>query len=266
MTTIVDVRARAEGAACTLEGTDIVPRLIRRRGNEVEVALVAGQALLLPGDDVEIRVEVGEGCVLRLIDVGGLIVQGRSAARSIESRWRTHVHVDTDAHLEWRSLPTVVTAAASLVRSTVVALGLGATAVLRETLVFGRAGEQGGSIVSRTEVADLFGPLLHEVLTADGRAPSPGILGTCRVMDTLLAVGDGAMLPETAGATRFALDRDGWMLRHLGVAAHDSPLDRVAIPAWNSAPRGRSDPSIASMTAVDTYMSTSTPTANRSTT
>ena len=72
--TVVDISPRGEGVSCLLEGELVVPRLVRRHGRSVEVALVAGRAMLLPGDDVRIRITVGEGCTLRLVDIGGLVV------------------------------------------------------------------------------------------------------------------------------------------------------------------------------------------------
>lgn len=225
--TVVEIRPRGEGVTCSLEGDLVVPRLIRRRGRSVDVALVAGRAMLLPGDEVRIRLIVGAGCALSLVDIGGLVVYGRSDADAHadrESQWHAHADLAADARLTWLGLPTVITAAGTLVRSLTIALAPGATATLRETLVLGRSGERGGRLHSDTDVSDAAGPILRETLAIRGDEPVVGILGSARVMDSVVAVGADAGLDAVPGTTLLDLARGGAVLRYLGDAAHDSPL------------------------------------------
>ncbi|WP_374976457.1 urease accessory protein UreD [Microbacterium trichothecenolyticum] len=215
--------------SCTLEGELVVPRLVRRHGRSVEVALVAGRAMLLPGDDVRLRITVGEGCTLCLVDIGGLIVYGRPGETGDASQWHARVDLEPDAHLTWDGLPTVITDAGSLTRSLTIRLGRLSSAVLRETLVLGRTGELGGRLTADTDVSDTIGPLVRETLEVRGDARVPGILGANRVMDSIIAVGHQEPVADVPGATRLELDRGGTVLRYLGDAAHDSPLGGVLL-------------------------------------
>ncbi|GLI26297.1 hypothetical protein ARHIZOSPH14_05390 [Agromyces rhizosphaerae] len=237
--TVVEVAPRGDGATCALAGELVVPRLVRRRGRSVEVALVAGRAMLLPGDDVRLVIRVGAGCELTLVDIGGLVVYGRdgeSGACGEESGWHARVDLASGARLAWEGLPTVITDAGALDRSLSVTLDPGASCVMRETLVLGRTGERGGTLRMRTDVSDSDGPILCETLTASGALPVPGILGAHRVMDGILAFGDHSPIETVAGATRLELERGGTLLRYLGAAAHESPLAGVTLGALRRDP------------------------------
>lgn len=232
--TLVDVAARGGDVSCRLEGEFVIPRLVRRVGRSVDVALVAGRAMLLPGDDVRIDISVGEGCELTLVDIGGLVVYGREGRVGGASGWHACIELADRARLRWDGLPTVITDAGALTRSLTVRLAAGASAILRETLVLGRAGERGGRVQADTEITDAVGPILRETLDVAGGAPAPGILGADRIVDTILAVGERAVLPDVPGACLLSFERGGSMLRHMGRAAHDSPLPdvlaRFAVP------------------------------------
>lgn len=222
--TVVEVSPRGTDVSCTLTGELVVPRLVARRGRSVDVALVAGHAMLLPGDDVRIRISVGEDCTLRLVDIGGLVVYGRPGELGDASQWHARVELATGAHLAWQGLPTVVTDAGHLTRSLTIVLAPDSSATLRETLVLGRTRERGGRIHSVTDASDSRGPLLRETLRVDGHHPAPGILGTSRVMDSVIAIGDHPGIETVAGATTLELERGGTVLRYLGDDAHSSPL------------------------------------------
>ena len=128
--------------------------------------------------------------------------------------------------LQWHGLPFVVTDGADVERRTSLTLGSGARAVMRETLVLGRHGEQGGRLVSALTVVDADGPILLERLEADGTAPEPGVLGRNRVIDAVIAV--GFRPPTRPMDLEFA--RPGAMARHLSDHTHGSPLD----PVWDA--------------------------------
>jgi len=222
--TVVGVSARGDTVSCALAGELVVPRLVRRQGRSAEVALVAGRAMLLPGDDVRIRITVDQGCSLRLVDIGGLVVYGRPGERGEASEWHARVNLAPGAHLAWEGLPTVITDAGELTRSLTITLAPGSSATLRETLVLGRTGERGGRLTADTDIHDATGPILRERLEARGDVRVPGILGSARVVDSVIAVGDHPVVAEIAGATRLEFERGGTVVRYLGDAAHDSPL------------------------------------------
>lgn len=226
--TLVEISPRGDSASCALAGEFVIPRLVGKTDRSVEVALVAGRAMLLPGDGVHMRITVGQGCTLRLVDIGGLVVYGRPGEADAASQWHAHVELARDAHLTWEGLPTVITAAGDLSRSLTLRLEPASTAVLRETLVLGRVGERGGRLTADTDIADATGPILRETLEVRGDGGMPGILGASRVVDSIIAVGDAVALADVAGATRLDAERGGTVLRYLGDAAHDSPLGSVA--------------------------------------
>ncbi|QXQ15854.1 urease accessory protein UreD [Skermania piniformis] len=222
---------RAEPRAVVdLRGGTLVPRLIDRTHQHVRVALVAGGALLLPGDRVRLRVRVGADCHLELADIGGTVAYGSPAGvpESV-AEWRTDIVVGAGGSLVWHGLPFVVADRAHVRRTTTLTLcGGDATALVRETLVLGRTGESGGRIGTRTSVTRAGTPVLVEQLDVAGAEPTPGILGTARVLDTVLAMGfPMAADPAAAETVVLALDSKDALVRWSGSAAHHSPLPRT---------------------------------------
>lgn len=235
--TVVEVEPRGADATARLSGELIVPRLIARRGRRVEVALVAGRAMLLPGDHVHLEIRVGEGCTLDLVDIGGLVVYGRPELGDEPSGWRAEITLAPGARLTWEGLPTVVTADGELLRTTVMELASGASVALRETLVLGRTGEAGGRLLSDLDATDATGPLLRESLEVQGEQPEPGVLGRARVMDSIVVLGERLGPADETDIVRLDLAGEGTTLRYLGDAAHHSPLGEL----WRSVAASRLD-------------------------
>lgn len=196
----------------------LAPRLISRDGTHAHVAVAAAGMVLLGGDRVHIEVDVGPGCTLEIEDVGGTV-----AYQGAPSSWALKVRIGIGATLLWQGLPFVVTDDANTKRSTSLDLAVDARAVIRETLVLGRYGERGGRLVSTLAVSDADGPMLVERLEAEGSLPEPGVLGSNRVIDAVLAV--GFRPPARPGDLEF--ERPGSLARHLSDHTHGSPLDRV---------------------------------------
>lgn len=236
--TVVEITARGEDVSCALSGELVVPRLVRRRGRHVAVALVAGRAMLLPGDDVRIDIRIDEGCELHLVDIGGLVVYGRPEGDDAPARWQAVAELAPAARVTWEGLPTVVTEHGRLLRSTTLRMASGSSALLRETLVLGRTGESGGELRSEMDAEDERGPLLRETLEAQGTRPEAGVLGRYRVMDSIVALGRRLEAEEDDAVTRLELARGGTVLRDLCGAAHDSRLGDL----WRSMMRTADDP------------------------
>ncbi|PZU40566.1 MAG: urease accessory protein [Microbacterium sp.] len=214
------VRRGASRAGVDLAVGALAPRLISRDDARAHIALAAAGMILLGGDHVHLEVDVGEGCVLELEDVGGTIAY-RADGRP--SAWTMNARIETGGMLLWRGLPFVVTDGADVERRSRVQLARGATALIRETLVLGRHGEPGGRISSSFAAADPDGPVLVERLDLDGPVPEPGVLGDHRVLDTVIAL--GVRPPVSIGDLE--LEHPGAIARHLGVETHTSRLDRV---------------------------------------
>jgi urease accessory protein len=177
--------------------------------------------VLLGGDRVHVRVDVGAGCTLEIEDVGGTV-----AYPGAPSSWTLEVRIARGATLLWNGLPFVVTDGADVERHCSLSLEPDARALVRETLVLGRHLENGGRLISALAVVDETGPILLERMEADGRAPEPGVLGGNRVLDAVIAVG---FRPPTRPED-LEFDRPGALARHLSDHTHSSPLD----PVWDA--------------------------------
>jgi urease accessory protein len=274
-TTRVGVTRAAGRVRCDLRPGALSARVLSTGPGVARVALVATRALLLGGDHVRVEVHVGEGVELELVEVSGTVAYtGRGRAAS----WTVDVVVGDGGLLVWDALPFVVAEGADVTRSTDVRLGAGAVALLRETLVLGRTGETGGRLRSSTRAEHVSGRqvtgVIHDPDTATplhrvsgspttGVIPDPdalrelfvedldlgahralpGILGTARVVDSVLLLGTRPppARPDDAVATgrhplRLDLDGPGAVARHLGASTHDAGLDAV-VATWAAAAR-----------------------------
>lgn len=225
--TVIRVHPGLGRVRADLRAGALIPRLVHAGDGDCVVALVAAGALLIGGDHVRIDVEVGAGCRLRIEDVGGTVAYGGTG---LESGWHVAIRVGAGSLLRWDALPFVVSTGASVIRTTEVDLDEAAVALLRETLVFGRHGELGGSIRTDTTVSTAGRAVLREELRVDGAEPRPGILGRHRVLDTALLVGRRAEGPDDA----MQLHGPGTMMRAVGDQTHLATVD-AAWDSWASA-------------------------------
>lgn len=226
--TRIQVAADPFRARVRLAGEVLRPRLLAAGPATARVALVPTGALLLGGDVVEVEVEVGDGAALEIVEPAGTVAYPGPPAE-----WHVRVRVGYAGVLIWAGLPFVVCEDAEVRRTTVVDLADGGRAVVRDTLVLGRAGERGGSLHQSTAVRLAGAELLVEELDLDpARRAAPGILGEARVVDTLAAYGfrppsSVASPRERArgGHARLDLAGPGVVERFIGDAAHRADLE-----------------------------------------
>lgn len=179
------------------------PRILSTDGDVARVALVQTAASLLAGDRLEIDVRCGPGARLRLVDVAALVAHDVRGGEPAQVDVR--LEVGARARFEWDAQPLVLAAGSAVRRRTEVELRRGAAALLRDTLVLGRAGELAGRLSTTTEIRHEGRPLHAEALdTGDvGLLRSPAVLGNAKVLDTLALYGaraqDGAAF-QLAGA------------------------------------------------------------------
>lgn len=195
---------------------------------------MATSAVLVAGDDVVVDVRVGPGAWLEVVETSGTVAYNAFGA---PSRWTARISVADGARLTWLGEPFVVSGGANVERVTTVDLASTGTALLRETVVLGRAGETGGAVDVRTTVRHGGAPLLVERLdlTDAGERARPGLLGPHRVVDTVTALGwRPAPTPQLPAGQRFDLAGEGGLVRSLGATTHDSPVAAVA-RLWSSA-------------------------------
>ncbi len=205
----------------------LAPRVLSTGRQSARIALVATTALLLGGDHVEITVDVGSGCRLDLVDTAGTVAYD---GRGQLSSWAVSIRVAAGGVLQWKAEPFVVATGAEVTRSTTIDVAHGGVALIRETLVFGRCGETGGGLQTRTRVRYGGVELLAEDLdlSDSARRGRPGVLGGHRVVDTVCLLGGRGAAPDPAGSYRlFQLNGPGTVARWLGSELHDSDLSAL---------------------------------------
>ncbi|PRY14118.1 urease accessory protein UreD [Kineococcus rhizosphaerae] len=205
-----------------LRADAFAPKVLHRTQFEVRIGLVGARALLLAGDDVELEVDVAAGCALELVEIAATVAHdGRGGTAS----WSTRAGVR--GRFVWDAQPFVVADGARVERDLTVDLAPGGVLALRETVVWGRSGETGGALRSRTRVDVAGDPLLVEDLDLREAAvrSSPAVLGGHRVLDTVLVAGTRLAHPDA-----LQLDGCGSVLRGF---EHDA-LDGV----WDGVRRG----------------------------
>ncbi|MEV4647326.1 urease accessory protein UreD [Saccharopolyspora sp. NPDC049357] len=213
---LVDGVARA---AVLRAGDYLRPRLLGIDGPRVRIALVGVCATLLAGDDLRVEIAVGSGAHLELVEPSGMVAYD---ARGGHQRWASDVHVESGGSLVWAAAPFVVAGGADVDRRTGIVLDDGAVALLSETLVLGRSGEEGGGLRSELRCALAGRDLLVEEL--DLRSPelrkAPGILGDCRVLATAALL--GARPDERVSPPETPLAGPGSIARSLAPHAHSA--------------------------------------------
>lgn len=222
------VVTRATGRSrCTLGTGHLSARLIDQDAHGARVALVATGALLLGGDHVRVDIHVGPDAWLDVVETAGTVAYD---AAGVRSSWHVSADVGVRGVLTWAGLPFVVADGADVDRRTDITLGAGARACVRDTLVLGRAGEQGGALRSRTHITIEDVPLLVEELDLGPAGRSAGILGDYRVLDSVTIAGHRPSDEHQDGQTlQLDLAGPGAIARYLGHVAHASCLDQV----WN---------------------------------
>lgn len=213
---LVEGRARATTLA---HGDFLAPRPLGLRGTHARIALVGISMALLGGDTVELRINVGPGATLEIIEPTGMVAYD---AGGEPSRWLLHATLGAGATLIWQGSPFVAAQGSNAHRLANLSLGEGARTLVKETLVLGRSTETEVQLRNQTQ-ATLDGcELLVEDLdiTAVNR-DLPGILGSAKAMHTLLAAG---WRPQGDGADprRLDLAGPGALFRTLGDAVHQA--------------------------------------------
>lgn len=202
-------------------------RVLAHAPGSARVALVAEGALLLAGDDVTVGIRVGHGMRLDVVEPSGTVAYDM---RGGTAQWTVHICLEPEAVLSWQGQTFVISAGADVTRDVRIDLGTGSVAVLRETLVLGRTGEQAGALTQRTRVSLEGEPLLAEDLILDPSASRVGVLGRTRVVDTVSVLGRRApgIPAPVPGSHRLELDGPGTLVRSLSEEAHAASL----APVW----------------------------------
>ena len=176
-----------------------VPLVLRRTPDAVYV--VGGAAGPIGGDELTLRISVGEGAFLRVRTAAAAIAL--PGPDGVESVLQVTVDVAAGARLEYLPEPVVVSAGARHATIIRVTLAEGASLLLRDELLLGRHGETGGAARSVLNVDYAGRPLLRqslEVSGADAVAMGPALLAGHRAVGTALWVDPAAGEAPDAGA------------------------------------------------------------------
>jgi len=194
----------------------LLVRRLREHGSTVRLALVAGQALLLAGDEVRVEVLVQGLVDVEIVETAGTVAYDM---RGGAARWDVAIDLRDGATVTWDGQPFVVSAGAEVRRDTTIDVEAGCRATLRETIVLGRAGERGGMLRTRARI-DLAGvPLLIEDLDLAPEARAGwAILHDRRCLDTTTTAGH--RLPH--GPSVLQLEGCGSVHRWIGDELHRS--------------------------------------------
>jgi urease accessory protein len=132
------------------------------------------------------------------------------------------ITVGDGAHLELEDAPLVVAEGADVVRTTTIRLGVGASAVVRDLVVLGRAGEGRGRLESLLRIEEPDGVILHDALRIEPGADDdyvalpPGH----RAVGTLVATNG----TQGAFSRHEALEGGGFLRRVSAASAADVRL------------------------------------------
>ncbi|MFJ2418672.1 urease accessory protein UreD [Streptomyces brevispora] len=230
--TVVAVERDGSGRPLVRElrpGAFLAPRPLLPCPGRTRVALVGIRAGLLAGDELNLRISVGPGAHLELVEPAGLVAYDH---RGGSARWRARVDIAEGGELTWHGLPFVVSTGADVERVMDARLGSGARMLWRDTLVLGRSGERGGRVRATTRVTYEGRDLLVEDLdlTDPDMRELPGILGPNRVIGSVAAF--GAPPPGPPHPYRMDLAGPGAQVRLLDTVAPAVDAELTAV--WES--------------------------------
>jgi urease accessory protein len=223
-----DGRATIAGLA----GTEPwLPRILASEGPVARVVLVQSRASLLTGDDVRVRIELGPGAGLEIVELGATVandVRGGPPA-SVD----VGIAVAGGARLVWLAEPLVASAGCAVERRTHVDLAAGGRVLLGESIVLGRHLEEPGWVRSRTRVTLAGRPLLDETLAT---APawllrSAVVAGDARMIEGLTLAG---VRDTQAPAGVFQAHKPGTLWRELGPAHAERPVREALAARWRA--------------------------------
>ncbi len=221
--THIDVRAASGGQVVISQGL-LHARRLRSAPGVIRIALVASQALLLGGDEVAVDVSVAGRVRVELIETAGTVAYNM---RGGSASWDAAVRLSGGARLTWLAEPFVVATGAVVSRSTTIELSEDSSAALRESLVFGRTGEGGGTLRTHATMSIGGRPTYAEdLLLGPEERAGWAVLAGHRCLDSITTV--GTRLPEAPDILQ--LEESGSLARWVGDHQHQSPLAEL----WKS--------------------------------
>jgi urease accessory protein len=213
-----------------LSGTEPwLPRILQSDGRLARVVLVQSRASLLAGDDVAIRIELGPGAALEIVELGATVANdvrgGRPASVDVAAS------LAAGAGLLWLAQPLIASAGCSVDRSLRVDLETGARALIGESVVLGRHGEEPGRVVSHTRITLDGRPLVDESLATEPAwlLRSAVVAGDAGMLEALTLAG---VRDDAAPTATFQAHGPATLWRRLGPARAEFHGDAALVDRW----------------------------------
>jgi urease accessory protein len=207
-----ELRSSATGSARSCVSTlrseaPLVLRLTRAKAAEpwasnvtdvARVALTAGAAGPVGGDELDLTIEVGAGSSLVLSEISPtLLLPGPHGE---QSRTRIRIHVATGGTLIWLPEPMIAARGCDHLNDVAVDLAQGARFLMREEVLLGRHGEPGGQVTQRIRIRLQGRPLYRQDLRiGTPNAATPVVLGNHRAVGSTVVVDPGWVEQPPAG-------------------------------------------------------------------
>lgn len=185
---IVDDRGHSVASVMRCEAP-LLFRVADEPGPVLVLSMVGGAAGPLGGDDLQLRLHVGEGARVVVRSVGATMVQpGASGASSTTD---VHVVVEAGGHLDWWPEPTVSVVGSHHRTTTTIRLATDATLRWADEISLGRFGEPSGRLGMRQRL-EIDGRAMVDQETEFGFTASAGAgaNGDGRCVLSALLVGD----------------------------------------------------------------------------
>jgi urease accessory protein len=206
------------------------PRILAPDGPLARVVLVQSRASLLCGDEVDVRIDMGPGAGLEIVELGATIanhVRGGPAA-SLD----VGVSLADGARLVWLAQPLIVSAGCALDKRVRLELAGTARALTGEAIVLGRHGEEPGRVSSQTRITLDGRALLDETLATEPSwlLRSPVLAGDADLIEGLTLSG---LRDEDTPPGAFQAHGPGTLWRGLG-AAHEHREPGAIAARWRA--------------------------------
>jgi urease accessory protein len=196
-----------------------LPLVLRPAGDAIYLA--QGAAGPLGGDDLELSIEVPDGCSLRLRAVASTLVLPSAAGGT--ARIVMRVVVGVGSSLELLLEPVVVAGGASVELVTDISMAPDARLLWREEIVLGRYGELGGTATTRIDVLRGEHSLLRtgsQLVGGDVVTHGPAVLGPGRAVGSWLQIGYGELpCSPTRDSATMTLAEGGTLLTAVAASA-----------------------------------------------
>jgi urease accessory protein len=207
------------------------PRILASEGRVARVVLVQSRASLLTGDDVRVRIDLGPGAGLEIVELGATIannVRGGPPA-SLD----VGVSLADGACLVWLAAPLIASAGCALDKGVRLELAGSARALTGEAIVLGRHGEEPGRLCSRTRITLDARALVDETLATEPAwlLRSEVVAGEARLIEAVTLSG---IRDDDPPAGAFQAHGPATLWRGLGPAGADHRNAGVVSARWRA--------------------------------